>query len=73
MITGSAPISEEILTFFKVSLGIHIYEGYGQTEATGPFTLTHPRDPSSNNVGGPIPLTKVRFRDVPEMDIYVNQ
>ena len=29
MITASAPISGDVLTFFKVALGIHIYEVYG--------------------------------------------
>lgn len=29
LITGSAPISSDILDFFKISLGIHIYELYG--------------------------------------------
>lgn len=29
MITASAPISPEVLTFFKISLGINILEVYG--------------------------------------------
>jgi long-subunit acyl-CoA synthetase (AMP-forming) len=29
MITGSAPISGEVLNFFKCSLGIHVWEAYG--------------------------------------------
>lgn len=29
LITGSAPISAEILDFFKIALSIHIYEIYG--------------------------------------------
>lgn len=29
MISASAPISAEVLTFFKIALGIHIYEVYG--------------------------------------------
>jgi len=42
MLTASAPISGEVLTFFKIALGIHIFEGYGQTETNGPATFTMP-------------------------------
>ena len=44
MISASAPISPEVLTFYKIALGIHVYECYGQTEVSGPATLTHPTD-----------------------------
>lgn len=68
MITSSAPISPEILTFFKVALGIHIYEAYGQTETVGPATATHPDDHTSGHVGGPVPSLKLRLKDQKEMN-----
>ena len=67
MITGSAPISPEVLTFFKLALSIHIYEVYGQTETTGPATLTHPMDHISGHVGGPLPSIKLRLKDLPDL------
>ena len=67
MISAAAPIAPEVLTFFKLALGIHIYECYGQTETAGPATLTHPLDRSSGHVGGPIPCNKIRLRDCPEL------
>jgi long-chain acyl-CoA synthetase len=67
MITGSAPISPEVLTFFKLALGIHIYEVYGQTETSGPATLTHPLDRTSGHVGGVLPSMRLRLKDLPEM------
>lgn len=67
LITASAPISGDVLDFFKVALGIHIYEVYGQTETNGPCTFTHPRDPTGGHVGGLISTCKIRLRDVPEM------
>jgi long-chain acyl-CoA synthetase len=68
MISASAPISPEVLTFYKISLGIHVYECYGQTEISGPATLTHPSDnQSSGTVGGQIPAVRVRLRDCPEL------
>src|SRR5690606_10722837 len=67
MIVGSAPISPEVLTFFKIVLGIHIHEGYGQTEVSAPGSLVHPRDNTVGHVGGPPPEMKIRLKDVPEM------
>lgn len=67
MVTASAPISGEVLTFFKIALGIHIYEVYGQTESNGPITATLPWDPTAGHVGGLISSCAVRTRDVPEM------
>ena len=67
LVTASAPIAGDVLQFFKVTLGIHIYEVYGQTETCGPATFTHPGDPTAGHVGGCFPGFKVRLRDVPEM------
>lgn len=68
LISASAPISAEVLTFYKISLGIHVYECYGQTEVSGPATMTHPKDKnSSGTVGGLIPSTRIRLRDCPEL------
>ena len=67
MITASAPISGEVLTFFKVALGIHIYEVYGQTETLGPATMTLSWDPTSGHVGSIFPSMKIRLKNVEEM------
>jgi long-chain acyl-CoA synthetase len=40
VVSASAPISGEVLSFFKIALGIHCYEVYGQTENTGIATAT---------------------------------
>jgi len=67
MITGTAPISKDVLNFFKVVFGVPIMEGYGQTENAGACCLTHETDPRTQHVGGPIGSCKIRLRDVPEM------
>jgi long-chain acyl-CoA synthetase len=67
MVTASAPINKDVLNFFKIALGVHVYEVYGQTETNGPATLTHPKDPTSGHVGGVFPGMKVRLKNVPEM------
>jgi long-chain acyl-CoA synthetase len=67
LLTASAPIAGDVLTFFKIALGIHVYEAYGQTESCGPITCTMPEDPTAGHVGGLAPTMKVRLRDCPEL------
>lgn len=68
MITASAPISGEILDFLKIVTCCPVLEGYGQTESTGGSFLTHPSDPLSDHVGGPLSHTEFKLVDVPEMN-----
>ena len=67
MVTGSAPISSEVLDFLKVCFCCPIVEGYGLTETSAAVTLTNPIDPVSGHVGGVFPCVKARLRDVPDM------
>lgn len=68
MMTGSAPISKDILNFLKIAFCCPINEGYGQTEcgATGSITWTH--DPTCGHVGAPYPACEFKLVDVPEMN-----
>lgn len=67
MLTGSAPISAEVLDFLKVCFCCPIVEGYGMTETSaGSFTQMM-NDPISGHVGGPQPNVKIRLKDIPEM------
>lgn len=67
MLSASAPISADVLQFYKLALGIHVYEVYGQTETNGPATGTHPLDKLGGSVGGVMSSMKIRLRDVPEL------
>jgi long-chain acyl-CoA synthetase len=68
MVSGSAPISKEVLAFLKVAFCCQIHEGYGQTECGAPATLTWNGDPSSGHVGSPYPTLEVKLVDVPDMN-----
>lgn len=67
MVTGSAPISGEVLDFLKVVFCCNILEGYGMTETSGGSFATMPGDPISGIVGGPMQNVKCRLKDIPEM------
>lgn len=68
MITGSAPISADVLDFLKVCFMSPIVEAYGMTECGGAGCGTFPDDPQTGHVGGPLQNYKIRLRDIPEMN-----
>jgi long-chain acyl-CoA synthetase len=70
MVTGSAPISGEVLDFIKVCFCCVIPEGYGLTESNAGSFVTDGHDPNSGHVGGPCQNVKFRLRDIPEMSYY---
>jgi long-chain acyl-CoA synthetase len=68
-ISSGAPISPEILKFFRV-LGVPIREAYGLTEASGATTM-QPSDASSiGTVGVPYPGIQVKLADDGEILIH---
>lgn len=68
MITGSAPISTDVLNFLKVCFRCPIHEGYGLSETQGATTATIASDPHAGHVGGPIQVCAIKLKDLPEMD-----
>ena len=67
MVTGSAPISSEVIDFLKICCSCPILEGYGQTESTGASFLTVMNDPQSGHVGGPLANSEFKLVDVAEL------
>lgn len=65
--TSSAPLSENIMDFLKVVFCCSIFEGYGQTETTGPVTATLSNDKEAGHVGGPVRFVQIKLVDIPEM------
>ena len=67
VVTGSAPISPVVHTFFRLLLGCNVYEGYGQTEGCAAATITATGDYSAGHVGPPVPGVEMKLVDVPDM------
>ncbi|KAL4469391.1 hypothetical protein ABPG74_004644 [Tetrahymena malaccensis] len=69
--SGSAPISSDVLDFYKIVLGCPVYEAYGQTEGMGLQFMTSKNDKEScGYVGGVCPQLEMKLIDVPEMNYF---
>jgi long-chain acyl-CoA synthetase len=70
MVTGSAPISGDVMEFLKIVFCCTFAEGYGMTESSGGACLTASQERSTGIVGGPITTAELRIEDVPEMNYF---
>ncbi|CAF0748103.1 unnamed protein product [Brachionus calyciflorus] len=73
IITGSAPISPEILHFLRVVTGCIVVEGYGATETGGACSVQLPYETSVGNIGPPFACCMYKLIDVPEMNLVVSR
>jgi len=71
IVTGSAPISEEISLFLRVAFSAVLIEGYGQSETSAGCTFTSSGDLSSGHIGTPSPCCEIKLASVSEME-YLN-
>lgn len=68
LISGSAPLNESVMMFFRCLLGCPVVEGYGQTEGAAGGTIVHGEDmTTAGHVGGPVACVDIVLIDVPEM------
>ena len=68
LVTGSAPLSKDIIDFFKIATSCPFYEGYGLTEAVGISFITQKWDSTSGHIGGPTACTEFKLVNVSEMN-----
>lgn len=61
-ISGAAPISPDVLTYFH-AMGLRIREGYGQTEMSGITFIHHFDDVKIGTVGKPIPGVEFKIAE----------
>ena len=73
IITGSAPLKGNVVTFLRSALGCILVEGYGQTECVAPSTLTIQGDPQPDHVGPPLPCNNLKLEDIPDMEYWANR
>ena len=67
--SGAAPIAPEKLQFFT-SLDLPVRELYGQSEVSGPSTLSLPQQTRIGSVGKPLPGTQIRVADDGELLVW---
>ena len=67
MITASAPIADNVLSFLKCAFCCPIIEAYGQTESCGASFSTQIFDNKTGHVGGPAIGIEYKLKDIPDM------
>ncbi|KAK3847797.1 MAG: hypothetical protein J3R72DRAFT_430806 [Linnemannia gamsii] len=70
MLTASAPISAEILSFIRVAFCCEVVEAYGQTEGAGAATNTNLGERVAGHVGPPNACNEIKLVDVPELNYF---
>ncbi|WKY06955.1 hypothetical protein Q1695_006828 [Nippostrongylus brasiliensis] len=70
MVTGSAPLAENVLTFVRAAMGCIVVEGYGQTECVAACTVSMEGDSNAGHVGMAIPSAALKLVDVPELNYF---
>ncbi|CDS14549.1 hypothetical protein LRAMOSA06718 [Lichtheimia ramosa] len=68
ILSGSAPVSPDVMDFMRICFSANVYEGYGQTENFCGGCLTLTDDNTSGVVGAPFPCSEIKLVDVPDMD-----
>ncbi|KAJ3113550.1 hypothetical protein HDU96_003287 [Phlyctochytrium bullatum] len=68
IISGSAPISPDVLQFLRVAFCTQVIEGYGQTESSAGLTCAIFGDTDPGHVGFPVSCNEVKLVSLPEMD-----
>lgn len=66
--TGSAPITPEVLGFYRLFFSTQIIEGYGMSEVLVTNTTLTADIAGSGTVGPPHADYEVRLEDIPEMN-----
>ncbi|OMJ84629.1 hypothetical protein SteCoe_14221 [Stentor coeruleus] len=68
MLTGSAPISGDVINFLKLVFSCPFIEAYGQTETCGGSFTTDFNENEPGIVGGPVSTLEFKLMDVPDMN-----
>ncbi|KAG2181074.1 hypothetical protein INT43_008656 [Umbelopsis isabellina] len=72
ILSGSAPVSPDVIDFMRICFSADVYEGYGQTENFCGSCLTVSKDNTTGVVGIPFPCSEIKLVDVPDMEYTSN-
>eukprot|EP00347_Sterkiella_histriomuscorum_P000421 403375930 len=67
LISGGAPLSQEVFEFLKHCFKCPIIEAYGITEISGSLCSTSAWETQAGISGGPLPCLKIKLVDIPEL------
>ncbi|KAF9578145.1 Long chain acyl-CoA synthetase 7 peroxisomal [Lunasporangiospora selenospora] len=70
ILTGSAPIAKEVLSFLRIAFGCVVLEGYGSTEGMATATITMADEYIPGHIGCPRSGCELKLVDVPEMNYH---
>ncbi|KAJ1913216.1 medium-chain fatty acid-CoA ligase faa2 [Tieghemiomyces parasiticus] len=68
IVSGSAPLSPDVMDFLRIAFNTIVLQGYGQTETVAVLTITDPKDRTAGTVGPPQPCNEVKLVDVPALN-----
>ncbi|KAF9431843.1 hypothetical protein BGZ76_011633 [Entomortierella beljakovae] len=68
ILTGSAPIAKEVLSFLRIAFGCVVLEGYGSTEGMAMATITMADEYIPGHIGCPRSCCELKLVDVPDMN-----
>lgn len=68
IVSGSAPISPDVIDFLRICFSADVYEGYGQTEQAAGLSMSYRGDLTPGQVGPPQLCVEVKLRDIPAMN-----
>ncbi|KAF9431893.1 Long chain acyl-CoA synthetase 7 peroxisomal [Entomortierella beljakovae] len=68
IVSGSAPISPDVIDFLRICFSADVYEGYGQTEQAAGLCMSYRGDLTPGQVGPPQLCVEVKLKDIPAMN-----
>ncbi|RHZ01334.1 hypothetical protein DYB35_007297 [Aphanomyces astaci] len=67
IVTGSAPLADDVMNFFRILFDFPVHEGYGQSETVTAGTMTHSLDVTCGTIGVPITPMEIKLVSIPDM------
>ncbi|CAK4071849.1 unnamed protein product [Aphanomyces euteiches] len=71
LVSGAAPLAEDVMDFYRILFDFPIVEGYGQSETVAAATIMHLDDTHAGTVGYPVSSIDIKLKSVPEMGYNV--